>query len=122
MYLAIAGWGVIPAQKNTQYNYSKKIFTGRSKLIRIIGYPYYQRPDICRPTVVSFSSVYSAIILFPPSVPNVTHVRLATDLNNSICATSVPGHPVVQFVKAPRYKPQGHGFDSRWCHRFSPLT
>jgi hypothetical protein len=23
---------------------------------------------------------------------------------------------VVQLVEALRYKPEGHGFDSRWCH------
>jgi len=24
---------------------------------------------------------------------------------------------VVQLVEAQRYKPEGRGFDSRWCHR-----
>ena len=23
---------------------------------------------------------------------------------------------VAQLVEAPRYKPEGRGFDSRWCH------
>jgi hypothetical protein len=26
------------------------------------------------------------------------------------------GHAVAQFVEALRYKPEGRGFDSRWCH------
>ena len=26
------------------------------------------------------------------------------------------GHAVVQLVEALRYKPEGRGFDSRWCH------
>jgi hypothetical protein len=26
------------------------------------------------------------------------------------------GHAVAQFVEAPRYKSEGHGFDFRWCH------
>ena len=26
------------------------------------------------------------------------------------------GHAVAQLVEAPRYKPVGCGFDSRWCH------
>jgi hypothetical protein len=26
------------------------------------------------------------------------------------------GHAVVQLVKAMRYKQEGRGFDSRWCH------
>jgi hypothetical protein len=25
------------------------------------------------------------------------------------------GHAVVQFVEALRYKPEGRGFNSRWC-------
>jgi hypothetical protein len=25
-------------------------------------------------------------------------------------------HAVAQFVEALRYKPEGRGFDSRWCH------
>jgi hypothetical protein len=29
---------------------------------------------------------------------------------------------VVQLVKALRYKPEGRGFDSRWCHWNSSLT
>ena len=26
------------------------------------------------------------------------------------------GHAVAQWVDALRYKPEGRGFDSRWCH------
>ena len=26
------------------------------------------------------------------------------------------GHSVAQLVEALRYKPEGRGFDSRWCH------
>ena len=32
------------------------------------------------------------------------------------------GHAIAQFVKALRYKPEGCGFDSRWCHRNFTLT
>ena len=32
------------------------------------------------------------------------------------------GHSVLQFVEALRYKPDGHGFDSRWCHWNFSLT
>ena len=35
-----------------QYNYSKKMFTGRSKPIRIIGEPDNQSPDDWRSTVI----------------------------------------------------------------------
>jgi hypothetical protein len=26
------------------------------------------------------------------------------------------GHAVAQLIEALRYEPEGHGFDSRWCH------
>jgi hypothetical protein len=32
------------------------------------------------------------------------------------------GHAVAQLVEALRYKPEGHGFDSRWCHWNFSLT
>ena len=31
-------------------------------------------------------------------------------------------HAVAQFVQALRYKPEGRGFDSRWCHWKCALT
>jgi len=31
------------------------------------------------------------------------------------------GHPVVQLVEAMRFKPEGRGFDSLWCHWNFPL-
>jgi hypothetical protein len=31
-------------------------------------------------------------------------------------------HAVSQVVEAMRYKPEGRGFDSLWCHRNFPLT
>ena len=30
------------------------------------------------------------------------------------------GHAVAQLVKALRYKPEGCGFESRWCHWYNP--
>ena len=35
---------------------------------------------------------------------------------------SLKGHAVVQLVEALRYKPEGCGFDSQWCHRNFSLT
>ena len=32
------------------------------------------------------------------------------------------GQAVAQLVEALRYKPEGHGFDSRWCHWNFSLT
>jgi 2-keto-3-deoxy-L-rhamnonate aldolase RhmA len=31
-------------------------------------------------------------------------------------------HAVAQLVEALRYKPEGRGFDSRWCHWSFSLT
>jgi hypothetical protein len=33
-----------------------------------------------------------------------------------ITITKMLGHAVVELVKALRYKPEGRGFDFRWCH------
>jgi len=32
------------------------------------------------------------------------------------------GHTMAQLVEALRYKPEGRGFDSRWCHWNLSLT
>jgi len=32
------------------------------------------------------------------------------------------GHAVAQLVEALHYKPEGRGFDSRWCHWKFSLT
>jgi hypothetical protein len=32
------------------------------------------------------------------------------------------GHEVAQLVEALRYKPEGHGCNSRWCHWDFSLT
>ena len=37
-------------------------------------------------------------------------------------ASSTQGHAVAQLVEAFRYKSEGHGFDSRWCHWIFLLT
>ena len=36
--------------------------------------------------------------------------------------SSIRGHAVAQLVEALRYKPEGRGFDSRWCHWNFSLT
>jgi hypothetical protein len=35
---------------------------------------------------------------------------------------SVAGYAVAQLVEALHYKPEGRGFDSRWCHWNFSLT
>ena len=32
------------------------------------------------------------------------------------------GYAMAQLVEALRYKPEGRGFDFRWCHSGFPLT
>jgi hypothetical protein len=31
------------------------------------------------------------------------------------CGARCPWHAVAQLLEALRYKPEGHGYDSRWC-------
>jgi hypothetical protein len=47
---------------------------------------------------------------------NLPHFRLITSYKN------VGGYAVAQLVEALRYKPEGRGFDSRWCHWIFSLT
>ena len=37
-------------------------------------------------------------------------------------STTIRGHAVAQLVEAPRFKSEGRGFDSRWCHWNFSLT
>ena len=39
-----------------------------------------------------------------------------------ICYVATLGYAVAQLVEALRYKPEGRGFDSRWCHWNFSLT
>jgi hypothetical protein len=50
----------------------------------------------------------------------VLYVMLFHMLN--VLCTFALGHAVVQLVEALRYKPEGGGFDSRWCHWNFSLT
>jgi len=59
--------------------------------------------------------------LTPAGIEPATFRILAQHLNH--CATAVPAIPqirdtllVAQLVEALRYKPEGGGFNSRWCH------
>ena len=44
------------------------------------------------------------------------------ECNTSRQFYTVGGHAVAQLVEALRYKPEGRGFDSRWCHWNFSLT
>jgi len=53
MYLTIGGWGWGDlSYKKLCYSYNKKIFTGRTKPIRIIGGPDNQLPNKWSSTVL----------------------------------------------------------------------
>jgi hypothetical protein len=41
---------------------------------------------------------------------------------NIITSLRIMGYPVAHLVGALRYKPEGRGFDSRWCHWNFSLT
>jgi len=48
------------------------------------------------------------------------HVRAA---NLDLCVSKhQAGHAVAQLFEALHYKPEGRGFDSRWCHWNFSLT
>jgi hypothetical protein len=40
----------------------------------------------------------------------------------TVCHDNKWGYTVAQFGEALRYKPEGRGFDSRWCHWNFSLT
>ena len=52
--------------------------------------------------------------------PSITLVDFQFDAQNSYLFTYNTfirrGQAVAQLVEALRYKPEGRGFDSRWCH------
>jgi hypothetical protein len=50
-----------------------------------------------------------------PSVSDNTSIIISTTIVR-------PGYPVEQLVEALRYKPEGRGFDSPWCHWNYSLT
>jgi hypothetical protein len=63
----------------------------------------------------------------PPTGGKIGHhpvLPSVYDNNSIINSTTIvrPGYAVEQLVEALRYKPEGHGFDSRWCQRNFSLT
>ena len=53
--------------------------------------------------------------------PQCVKYSLASHVNN--CRSNcIKGHAVAQLVGALRYKSEGRGFDSRWCHWNFSLT
>jgi hypothetical protein len=52
-----------------------------------------------------------------------TEVPLSQNMVGILPSTQyTPGHAVVQLVAALRYKPEGRGFDYRWCQWNFSLT
>jgi hypothetical protein len=66
--------------------------------------------------------------LSKPEIVRIDHIALirhtSSDMNTLILSVYLFkwGHSVVQLVDALRYKPEGRGFDSSWCHRNFSLT
>jgi len=77
-----------------------------------------------------FNKNFNIIIpSFPRCMKNfhISHLQCREHLQNNnkllqitvynyVCYTYSTGHAVAQLVEALRYKPEGPGFDSRWCH------
>ena len=56
------------------------------------------------------------------SIRNIKYMFKEAQKNIWVNYPERNGHAVEQLVKALRYKPEGRGFDSRWCHLNSSLT
>jgi hypothetical protein len=41
---------------------------------------------------------------------------VSNHLHLAVVVLIFPGHAVAQLVEVLRYKPEGRGLDSRWCH------
>ena len=49
-------------------------------------------------------------------------LEAASSSETLVPVCNVEGHAMAQLVEALRYKPEGRGFDSRWCHWIFSLT
>jgi hypothetical protein len=49
-------------------------------------------------------------------LPGVVCLNVIGHNNNLLHLQTVGRYAVAQLVEALRYKPEGRGFDSRWCH------
>jgi hypothetical protein len=49
----------------------------------------------------------------PTKFLKIYFIVIDIQINNTIHC--LMGHAVAQLVEAPRYKPEGRWFDSRWC-------
>ena len=65
--------------------------------------------------------------MFPHFHKNISIASKFTDRNSHVCVIIMhslfsKGHAVAQLFETLRYKPEGRGFDSRWCHWNFSLT
>ena len=125
--------------------YSQFKFFFKNLLTGVKYNTYYQRRDASGENVVA---VYLKTVLMTVA-PSLTISVTTTNLSEvksrmTIAATTAPtglmsefencdflknktaptrkGHVVAQLVEALRYKPEGRGFNSRWCHWNFSLT
>jgi hypothetical protein len=59
---------------------------------------------------------------FLPASREYAHSPMLYLITAATTTTTNWGYAVAQMVEALRYKPEGRGFDSRWCHRNFSLT
>ena len=69
---------------------------------------------ICHHGSYNFKS-YLVIVTNVPMLINFTKSNVPVVIFTFGTVISL-GHSVAQLVEALRYKPEGRGFDSRWCH------
>jgi hypothetical protein len=65
----------------------------------------------CHPT-----NQVSVLLIMTSCENNPLNSKCTTEWVKTIFMFSTPQLMVVQVVEALHYKPEGHRFDSRWCH------
>ena len=55
-------------------------------------------------------------------LPMIQYMRWSCNPSCFLLVRKYVGFTVAQLVEALRYKPEGRGFDSRWCHVIFSLT
>jgi hypothetical protein len=103
------------------YNADKSVPVGRAKF----EYSKVQNFSLCHyvdfPPSIYYTLTAISSGLSGWSIQLISHVNQMTEsVKYSLSLTH--GHAVAQFVEALRYKPEGRGCDSRWCHWNLSLT
>ena len=107
---------------------SPKTYQGSMYYYYYYYYYYYWLSPICRVFTVTylkqtmFSGYIFAAALYLQFMLHVILFSMLNVLHFYISTFRTGRHAVTQLVEALRYKPEGRGFDFRWCHWNFSLT